>query len=281
MLNNRDLKAIYQLLGEVRALGADPVRWPTHALEGLRKLFKGSHGSGAMVGLPRPNSDEVPTVELQLAVGLKDEQEHLRLHRMLHSGEVAGGPYFARMIRHPALFTTVCRHDILPDDEWYGAPLPKTHYQDFGADHFVHSQLISPKIGKLTSIIIYRALGEPRYGQRERRMLRLFHAELARMWMTDLAVPIEENVRSLSPRQRQVLWHLCTGDGEKQVAEKLSISPHTVHDYVKALHNHFEVSSRSELLAKVMRGTDRQFGELAIPDAGHYAVLDDDSLSIH
>ena len=58
--------------------------------------------------------------------------------------------------------------------------------------------------------------------------------------------------RGLSPRQRETLRHLLTGDGEKQVAAKLGVSKHTVHIYVKALHKHFGVSSRSELLAKCL-----------------------------
>src|SRR5687768_8800140 len=45
--------------------------------------------------------------------------------------------------------------------------------------------------------------------------------------------------RGLSPRQRETLRHLLTGDGEKQVAAKLGVSKHTVHIYVKALHKHF------------------------------------------
>jgi DNA-binding CsgD family transcriptional regulator len=60
------------------------------------------------------------------------------------------------------------------------------------------------------------------------------------------------NERGLSPRQRQTLRHLLAGDGEKQVAAKLGVSKHTVHVYAKALHKHFGVSSRSELLAKCL-----------------------------
>ena len=37
---------------------------------------------------------------------------------------------------------------------------------------------------------------------------------------------------------------------EKQIARKMDLSCHTVHDYVKALHKRFDVSSRAELMAK-------------------------------
>ena len=40
------------------------------------------------------------------------------------------------------------------------------------------------------------------------------------------------------------------GDSEKQVALKLKLSPHTVHEYVKDLYAELGVSSRGELLAQ-------------------------------
>jgi len=43
---------------------------------------------------------------------------------------------------------------------------------------------------------------------------------------------------------------LLIGDGEKQVAIKLGLSRHTVHQYVKELYEALNVSSRSELLAE-------------------------------
>ncbi|XXX81759.1 helix-turn-helix transcriptional regulator [Sorangium sp. So ce134] len=53
----------------------------------------------------------------------------------------------------------------------------------------------------------------------------------------------------LSPRLRDALRGLARGLSEKEIAAELRISPHTVHDYVKALHRHFGVQSRGELLA--------------------------------
>ena len=55
---------------------------------------------------------------------------------------------------------------------------------------------------------------------------------------------------ALSPRLRQTLDFLLAGDTERQVALKMNISAHTVHDYVKALYIHFGVSSRGELLSR-------------------------------
>lgn len=58
---------------------------------------------------------------------------------------------------------------------------------------------------------------------------------------------------SLSPRLSQTLDALLSGESEKQIARKLSISQNTVHVYVKALYKGFGVSSRGELLARFIQ----------------------------
>jgi DNA-binding NarL/FixJ family response regulator len=59
---------------------------------------------------------------------------------------------------------------------------------------------------------------------------------------------------ALPARLRPVLQHLLEGDAEKQVAMKLDLSPHTVHEYTKHLYRAFDVHSRSELLAQFVSG---------------------------
>jgi hypothetical protein len=48
----------------------------------------------------------------------------------------------------------------------------------------------------------------------------------------------------------QTLQYLLAGDSEKQIANRLRLSQHTVHVYVKALYRRHSVSSRGELLAR-------------------------------
>jgi DNA-binding CsgD family transcriptional regulator/PAS domain-containing protein len=54
---------------------------------------------------------------------------------------------------------------------------------------------------------------------------------------------------ALPPRLRQVLDRLLAGDSEKQIATRIGLSPHTVHDHVKRLYRTLDVNARSELLA--------------------------------
>jgi DNA-binding CsgD family transcriptional regulator len=59
---------------------------------------------------------------------------------------------------------------------------------------------------------------------------------------------------ALSRREHETLACLLTGLSEKQVAARLGLSPHTVHQYVKALYRKLAVSSRAELMARCLGG---------------------------
>lgn len=61
--------------------------------------------------------------------------------------------------------------------------------------------------------------------------------------------------RMLTPREQEVLEHLALGRSVKEIASRLSRSPHTVHDYVKALHRKLQASSRGALIAKALGHT--------------------------
>jgi DNA-binding CsgD family transcriptional regulator len=91
-------------------------------------------------------------------------------------------------------------------------------------------------------------------------------AEFVRTWSKRQGKPPRGDVQSpqsgdapsprLAPRLRQTLDLLLAGDSEKQIARKLSLSPHTIHDYVKAIYRRFGVGTRAELLALWVRKRD-------------------------
>ena len=53
----------------------------------------------------------------------------------------------------------------------------------------------------------------------------------------------------LSPRQEQVLSALKAGMTERQAADILGLSPHTVHSHVQAIYERLGVRSRAQLLS--------------------------------
>jgi hypothetical protein len=63
------------------------------------------------------------------------------------------------------------------------------------------------------------------------------------------------------------------------VAARLDLSRHTIHNYVKALHQRFEVSSRGELLAKAGAANKPDFTpklSIHLPREDEALVRDDD-----
>lgn len=64
--------------------------------------------------------------------------------------------------------------------------------------------------------------------------------------------PLPLTGEPLPPRLADTLHGLLAGRSEKEIAADLSLSPHTVHDYVKSLYRRFGVQSRAELMAKAI-----------------------------
>lgn len=62
----------------------------------------------------------------------------------------------------------------------------------------------------------------------------------------------------LSSRMREVLAGLLDGRSEKQVADALQLSRHTVHAYVKVLYRRYQVNSRAELLSLLIDPAAKQ-----------------------
>jgi DNA-binding CsgD family transcriptional regulator len=58
----------------------------------------------------------------------------------------------------------------------------------------------------------------------------------------------------LPPRQSQTLDLLLAGLGDKEIADRLGISPHTVNHYTKAIYRRFGVRSRATLIARHVSG---------------------------
>src|SRR5439155_6256754 len=63
----------------------------------------------------------------------------------------------------------------------------------------------------------------------------------------------DERAKQLSPRLRETLQCLLDGNSEKSIAKRLTLSPHTVHGYVKLIYRHFRVKSRAQLLSQWVR----------------------------
>ncbi|MBO9707389.1 MAG: response regulator transcription factor [Caulobacter sp.] len=63
----------------------------------------------------------------------------------------------------------------------------------------------------------------------------------------------EDGAPDLSPREFEVLQLLARGYKNKQVAETLSLSPHTIGEYVRSIYRKLGVTSRGQALLRAFR----------------------------
>ena len=59
------------------------------------------------------------------------------------------------------------------------------------------------------------------------------------------------NCLGLSPRECGIVRAVFDGESERVAAERLGLSPHTVHTYLWRIYRKLQVQSREELLVRV------------------------------
>ena len=240
-LTLRDVRAMFRLIGEVRELGADPNRWRPHMLKRLRKRL------GAEVVI----SSEIHFRSSPIAPA---GSGIMRVHDL---GWGCSGENQMWQIRtvsddKPEMFrVAVVGVGASADDSGTVPVKPITPFS--GGTRFILSQRSLPHLGAIDQLGVHSAHDGPPFTVVDHRLVHLFHSELARLWKKDALRKAKNPNLELPPRLAQTLAALQGGCSEKEVSVRLGISQHTVHNYVKALHQRLGVSSRGELLAKTPR----------------------------
>jgi DNA-binding CsgD family transcriptional regulator len=253
-----DARAIFELLGELRELGRDPLAWRAWMLRGLAERV------GAKVAL----AAEAPVASVT------DSATYLAMHdvgftpaeRAAWWGTCdlppeANDPSIPRYNRVGTGSFTATRDAFVDDRTWYRSAYASEVARPANIDHLVVSHQAAHRFGSVHVILLHRAWGVPPFSSRVVIFVERFHRVLGRLW--GVADPRRD---ALPRRLRQTLAGLEAGDSEKQVAARLELSPQTVHDYVKSLYRHFGVHSRGELLAQARLPTHPRLAhELAPP----------------
>ena len=252
-LKLRDVQALYRLVGECRDLGSDPLAWQRHLHEGVARLIGAQVAAGGEMHL----TPQGPKVASCTDLGWEGERERQRFYEFQAKGHEASSDAFGRFVRLLAdrPLVTRSRPQVMEDREWYRSE----HFNEYSKVSRIDACLVSlcmlPHLapGAVSIMTFYRALGEREFQRRERRLVRMLHRELHPLIGRQLASADEPSASRLAPRLRQVLDRLLAGDGEKEVAIRLGLTPQTVHQYVTAIYRHFQVHSRGELLARWIR----------------------------
>jgi DNA-binding CsgD family transcriptional regulator len=140
---------------------------------------------------------------------------------------------------------TKTRAQLVGDRAWYGSEHVNEFRRAGRVDDFIFTGALTGARGEVIGVTLHRAWGERGFDERERRVVEVFQEVSG--WLHQKPPPSQGD---LPPRLRDTLAALAEGLSEKQVAGRLGISAHTVHEYTKALYRRFGVQSRAELLAR-------------------------------
>ncbi len=168
---------------------------------------------------------------------------------------------------------TATWHELITD-RWWGCsePLARCLRQAGLADAMFSMIRLRTPAG-VHGLGVYREPGSRSFSPEERNLVQVFHAECQSLLH---APPIDRDGESngsdedvdavhalLSPRQRQTLALVLDGLSDKEIAERLGISRYTVNQYTKAIYRLYGVTSRTQLLARL----------LARPHAAHSLIV--------
>lgn len=168
--------------------------------------------------------------------------------------------------------SAVLRHEVVSDEDWYSSP----HYKNLrikarqDSCFYVTMPAVDPRgvliePGLIWTINYNRATGQSNFTTEERDFAAACFFGLSdllyEVWRAP-ETPQAMILTDLPIRLRKVAGCLMAGDTEKQAAQKLGLSAHTVHGYIKDLYKAFGVNSRPELLIRLLQ-EDQE--ELAIP----------------
>ena len=259
-----DAVRAFRLLGELRELGADPVAWRTHLLEGLTALLGAQVGLTGEMELPYTLNHMRPANPIDF--GWRGASERQAWRDYFSRLDISDDPTWHTLYPHAGRPLTKFRDQFMPPSQWYRCEHVQRYRRVSGVDSFIISQRPLPWLKRDHLIYILRGWEEKPMQVRQARILKMFHDEFVIMLQRDaLKAHTDSRLNGLSPRLRQTLGLLLAGHTEKAIAVQLALSRHTIHQYVAMLYRRLQVCSRAELMAMPKRPEPRGALVLDIP----------------
>ncbi len=236
-----DARAVFRLLDELGHLRHDTIAWRTRLVTEL----------GALVGAPIGVAGEAPLGQFlnsathagSIDTGWATDSDRRTWMSVCARAEPNLDPADRKIVELEHCSFTAPRQTLALDREWYRSIIFNEHYRPAGIDHYILSHRGVPEFGCAHYLFLFRPRADRPFSERERKLVHQFHKELGLSW--------REAAQCRLPRRlEQTLLLLQAGLSEKEVADRLNLSPTTIHDYCKALHKRFGVRSRPELLAR-------------------------------
>ena len=253
LLNEAEVRRLVRLLAD--ALGPEDGRAArcSRLMDGLAEMID---ADGWFWMRSRVNAEGGPPVNIDYLYGgaITNREVAIFAERSLEAaGEPPEHPPMRRLLAQGKPFT-VERTQLVPDEVWRRGPCA-AYVSRLGLDEMLYSWMPLRETDggtMLSGCVMFRKLGKPSFDERACRLVHLVFQECGPLHTADLNADLVDDLSGLTPRQRTVLAMLIDGMTVKEAAERLSLSPHTVNGYVKAIYRHFGVRNRAGLLRRFM-----------------------------
>ncbi len=161
------------------------------------------------------------------------------------------------------------RRELVDDATWSRCPQVNELWPALGlGDRLTGVVAVDPRVEVL--FVVERSASDKAFAAQERDIMSAvmeraswFHRRVA--WSHGLL----SASGMLAPREREILAHLLSAQGEKQIAASLGLTERSTHQYVVKLYRKLGVSSRAELFACFVCG-DRALAPNAVRLRPHF-----------
>jgi DNA-binding CsgD family transcriptional regulator len=242
-----DVAAVIRLLGDLASFNGTLPDKRKALADGLCNLL---NAQGWMWNHVRWEPGLAPVPFGMLDGGWENEKQ-----RALVFAAVINPPTDDAMLKQVGPFhLTRTRRQLLGDEAWFASQYHATVRAPSGLEDFLISIHPAGPPHIYSGLGLHRSISQGYFSDRDRCIIHLILSQIRWIHQVDESPEGATEAASLSPRLRQILLLLLAGHSRKQIARGLDLSEHTVDDYMKAMHRHFRVSSRGELMARFISG---------------------------
>lgn len=246
-LSHADVRAIQAVLDECGELWSDAPAWQEHVARRAEELV-GGHCGFLLLMEPEPSDGPLlKAIDVRTSTSANEiASKAIRLYA--HAGPPPPRADVVRQLMIEAGRCCVSFAELMPKDEFIHSTFFAKYMVPIGATDAL-TALCGGRSTPLLQLSVCRPVGDRAFGDRERGVLTVLADAIDSRVEQQFSTSRQRGLHDLTPRQKQVLRLLLTGDSEKQVAYKLGVSIPVVHDHIANLHRYFDVHSRGELLA--------------------------------
>ncbi len=258
MIDEEDARAIVRHLGDVAMLDVSRTERRAALIDGLCRMVDAD--AWLWFTAAHTNAGKQPAHAVILKNGFTDEQFSLALEASdLPDMARLTAPFFEEFTAAGQHITRL-RQQIDPENFF-----EKSKVCELWKRADIGPVMLSARPttdGQVSMVGLYRRFGRPLFNEREARIVHIVLSEIPALHEAISPAELNDGVAGLPPRLRQTLNCMLQGYARKEIASQLSLSIHTVGEYIAELYKRFGVHSHAELVRRFLAGDggDRPMG---------------------